>query len=184
MSETAAVQSATPRKEIRNDRLLSLKDVEEITGMCSRVASDRALGRRKVGAEAAERMRDAIASGIEANGPAPSILGVIDGEKYTAKDVADMLDLCEELDIRSMDDFRDASAGPMATGTRERLRASWRLARSLGHLPKQRQRSDGRRLEENRSHHGSESSLRGHSSYTPSHSAPARSYSHVDIGER
>jgi len=40
MSETTAVQSAPPRKEIRNDRLLSLKDVEEITGMCSRVASE------------------------------------------------------------------------------------------------------------------------------------------------
>ena len=40
MSETAAVQSTPPRKEIRNDRLLSLKDVEEITGMCSRVASE------------------------------------------------------------------------------------------------------------------------------------------------
>ena len=57
-----------------------------------------------------------------------------------------MLDLCEDLDIRSMDDFRDASAGPMAGDARERLRVSWRLARSLGHLPEHRQRDDGERL--------------------------------------
>ena len=56
------------------------------------------------------------------------------------------LDLCEDLDIRSMDDFRDASAEPMAGDARERLRASWRLARSLGHLPEHRQRGDGERL--------------------------------------
>ena len=110
------------------------------------LASERARGRRKIGAEAAGRMRDAIASGIAAGGPAPSVLGVIDGERYAAKDVADMLDLCEDLDIRSMDDFRDASAGPMAGDARERLRVSWRLARSLGHLPEHRQRDDGERL--------------------------------------
>ena len=106
------------------------------------LARDRALG-RKIGAEAAGHMRDAIASAIEAGGPAPSVLGMIDGERYTAKDVADMLDLCEDLDIRSMDDFRSASSGPMAADARERLRASWRLARSLGHLPEHRQRGDG-----------------------------------------
>ncbi len=109
------------------------------------LASDRAL-ERKVGAEAAGLMRDAIASAIDAGGTAPSVLGMIDGERYTAKDVADMLDLCEDLDIRSMDDFRDASAEPMAGDARERLRASWRLARSLGHLPEHRQRGDGERL--------------------------------------
>ncbi|MCR4869833.1 MAG: relaxase/mobilization nuclease domain-containing protein [Atopobiaceae bacterium] len=109
------------------------------------LARDRALG-RKIGAEAAERIRDAIASAIEAGGPAPSVLGMIDGERYTAKDVADMLDLCEDLDIRSMDDFRDASTGPIGADARERLRASWRLARSLGHLPEHRQRGDGERL--------------------------------------
>ena len=107
------------------------------------LARDRALGRRKIGAEAAGRVREAIASAIEAGGAAPSVLGVIDGRRYTAKDVADMLDLCEDLGIRSMDDFLDASAGPMGADARERLRASWRLARSLGHLPEHRQRGDG-----------------------------------------
>ena len=109
------------------------------------LASDRAL-ERKVGAEAAGLMRDAIASAIDAGGTAPSVLGMIDGERYTAKDVADILDLCEDLYIRSMGDFRDASAEPMAGDARERLRASWRLARSLGHLPEHRQRGDGERL--------------------------------------
>ena len=145
------------------------------------LASDRARGRRKVGAEAAERMRDAIASGIEANGPTPSILGVIDGEKYTAKDVADMLDLCEELDIRSMDDFLDASAGPMAADARERLRASWRLARSLGHLPEHRQRGDGERLERMRSHRDGRRQQRREG---PAQSITAQGRDHDEIGER
>ena len=39
MSETATT-SSPPRKEIRNDRLLGLKDIEEITGLCARVSSD------------------------------------------------------------------------------------------------------------------------------------------------
>ena len=119
------------------------------------LARDRALGRRKIGAEAAEHMRDAIASSISAGGPTPSILGVIDGRRYTAKDVADMLDLCEDLDIRSMDDFHDASVGPMAAEAREELRASWRLARDLGHLPEHRQSMDGERLRRKRASYAS-----------------------------
>ena len=118
------------------------------------LAHDRALGRRKIGAEAAGRVREAIASAVEASGAAPSVLGVIDGRRYTAKDVADMLDLCEDLGIRSMDDFLDASAGPMGADARERLRASWRLARSLGHLPEHRQRGDGARLARKADIHG------------------------------
>lgn len=110
------------------------------------VARDDLSGRRKIGREAANRMRAAIAPMAAAGAPTPLVLGMIDGEKYTVMDVSDMLDLCEDFDIRSMDDFHDASARPMAAEARERLRSSWRLARSLGHLPEHRQRMDGKRL--------------------------------------
>ena len=145
------------------------------------LASDRARGRRKIGAEAAWRIREAIASGIAAGGAAPSVLGVIDGGRYAAKDVADMLDLCEDLDIRSMDDFLDASAGPMAADARERLRASWRLARSLGHLPEHRQRGDGKRLERMRGHRDGGRQPRRDVSVQ---SITAQNRDHDEIGER
>jgi len=144
------------------------------------LARDRAIG-RKIGADAAERMRNAIASCIEAGGPAPSVLGMIDGERYTAKDVADMLDLCEDLDIRSMDDFRDASIGPMAADSRERLRASWRLARSLGHLPEHRQKSDGARAGRKACIHGTDAPARRSVS---AKSAPVPDHPQIEIEER
>lgn len=145
------------------------------------LASDRARGRRKIGAEAAGHIREAIASSIAAGGAAPSVLGVIDSERYAAKDVADMLDLCEDLDIRSMDDFLDASAGPMAADARERLRASWRLARSLGHLPEHRQRGDGKRLERMRGHRDERRQQRREG---PAQSITAQGRDHDEIGER
>ena len=145
------------------------------------LAHDRALGRRKIGAEAAGRVREAIASAVEAGGAVPSVLGVIDGRRYTAKDVADMLDLCEDLGIRSMDDFLDASAGPMAADARERLRASWRLARSLGHLPEHRQRCDGTRLARKADIHGLDAPARRNASVQ---SATAPDCPHIEIEER
>ena len=142
---------------------------------------ERTSGRRKIGSDAAERLRAAIAPVIAAGEPTPSFLGVIDGEKYTVKDVTSMLDLCEELDIRSMDDFHDASVGPMAKETRENLRASWRLARSLGHLPEHRQRIDGERLKRRTSSHNSGATARR---TTSNQRAAAPERTHSDIGER
>ena len=110
------------------------------------LAHERASRRPKISGEAASLFRSAIAPIVAAGGPSPAIFGVIDGRKCTVKDVANMLDLCEDLDIRSMDDFHDASVGPMSKETRESLRASWRLARDLGYLPEHRQRIDGERL--------------------------------------
>ncbi len=92
-----------------------------------------------------------------------------------------MLDLCEDLDIRSMDDFLDASAGPMAADARERLRASWRLARSLGHLPEHRQRGDGKRLERMRGHRDGGRQPRRDVSVQ---SITAQNRDHDEIGER
>ncbi len=142
---------------------------------------ERTSGKRKIGSDAAERMREAIAPVVAAGGPTPSILGMIDGEKYTVKEVTSMLDLCENLDIRSMDDFHDASVGPMSKDARESLRTSWRLARSLGHLPEHRQRSDGERLKRKHGPHGASTSARRTAS-APRTAAPERT--HADIGER
>lgn len=110
------------------------------------LAHERASRRPKISSEAASLFRSAIAPIVAAGGPSLAILGVIDGRKFTVKEVADMLDLCEDFDIRSMDDFHDASVGPMSKEARENLRASWRLARGLGYLPEHRQRIDGERL--------------------------------------
>lgn len=125
----------------------------------------------------------AIAPVVAKGGPAPSVLGIIDGNEFTVKDVADMLDFCEELDIRSMDDF-DAASDTIRGPVRRELKDARRLAESLGHLPEHRPREYGGRLLEKHSHRSSESSYRRHSSYTPAHSASAQSYSHVEIGER
>lgn len=145
------------------------------------LAHERASRRPKISGEAASLFRSAIAPIVAAGGPSPAIIGVIDGRKCTVKDVADMLDLCEDLDIRSMDDFHDASAGPMAEGERENLRASWRLARSLGYLPEHRQRIDGNRLKRRNGPHSSKPSV-GRTASVQRDADPERSQ--VDVGER
>ncbi len=145
------------------------------------LAHERASRRPKISGEAASLFRSAIAPIVAAGGPSPAIIGVIDGRKCTVKDVADMLDLCEDLDIRSMDDFHDASAGPMAEGERENLRASWRLARSLGYLPEHRQRIDGNRLKRRNGPHSSKPSV-GRTASVQRDADPERSQ--IDVGER
>ena len=150
-------------------------------GVERRLAGERASRRPKISAEAASRFRSAIAPIVSEGGPTPSVLGMIDGRKYTVGAVAAMLDLCEDLDIRSMDDFHDASAGPMAEEERENLRASWRLAKSLGYLPEHRQRIDGNRLKRRNGSNGSKPSA-GRMASTQRDAAPERS--RIDVGER
>ena len=123
------------------------------------LARDRALGKQKISRGAATQLRASIAPIVRQGGPTPAVLGVIDKREYTVDDVSAMLDLCEELDIRSMDDFRDALRGPMPKERREDLRASWRLAKSLGHLPEHRQSSDGTRLESKVEYSDSDSTM-------------------------
>ena len=153
-------------------------------GIESQLAVGRARCKQRAERAQADRLRTAIASIVAKGGPAPSILGIIDGKEFTVKDVADMLDLCEELDIRSMDDFDDAASYTIRESVRRELKGAKRLAESLGYLPEHRPREYGGRLLEKHSHRSSEPSCRRHSSYTPAHSAPAQSYSHVEIGER
>ena len=92
-----------------------------------------------------------------------------------------MLDLCEDLDIRSMDDFHDASVVSMAKEDRESLRASWRLARSLGYLPEHRQRIDGERMKGTAGLHGFAQSAK---SAVPFQRHPEPVHVRSDIGER
>ncbi|MCR4870922.1 MAG: relaxase/mobilization nuclease domain-containing protein [Atopobiaceae bacterium] len=139
---------------------------------------------RKVGRMQADLIRATISPIVAAGGPTPNILGIIDGREFTVGDVAEMLDLCEKLDIRSADDFADALSDSMRDSARSRLEHAQRLAESLGHLPDHRPREYGRRLEEKHNHHDSEPSNGSHSSYTHRHSAPEPSYYHIDIGER
>ncbi|MBQ6395117.1 MAG: relaxase/mobilization nuclease domain-containing protein [Atopobiaceae bacterium] len=165
--ESCSALGLTVRENKRGDWVFSLdaRETRQVSGKklgsdYSRygierwLARERSSGKPKISFEAAERMRAALAPMASAGGTAPSILGVIDGRRYTVGDVAGMLDLCEELDIRSMDDFHAASVGPMPKDERERLRASWRLARSLGHLPEHRQRIDGEFRKRRRSSSG------------------------------
>ena len=145
------------------------------------LARERASRKPKISAEAASLFRSAIAPIAAEGGPTPSVLGMIDGRKYTVGDVVAMLDLCEDLDIRSMDDFHDASAGPMAEEERENLKASWRLARSLGYLPEHRQRIDGNRLKRRNGSHSSKPSV-GRTASVQRDADPERSQ--IDVGER
>ena len=145
------------------------------------LARERASRKPKISAEAASLFRSAIAPIVSEGGPTPSVLGMIDGRKCTVGDVVALLDLCEDLDIRSMDDFHDASVSPMSEEEREDLRASWRLARSLGYLPEHRQRIDGNRLKRRTGSHGYKPSA-GRATSIQRDAAPERSQ--VDVGER
>ena len=145
------------------------------------IARDRAIKSRKIGLEAASRIRTAIALTIAAGEATPSVLGIIDGRKYAIGDISEMLDLCEDLDIRSLDDFREASAHPMVESERETLRVSWRLASSLGCLPQHRQRADGIRLGGKAVSSGSEADI-GQQDITLIANAPEQTK--IEIGER
>lgn len=147
------------------------------------LCTERIGNRRKICPEAADAMRTTIAPIVAMEGPTPNVLGIIDGRKITVGDVAGMLDLCEMLDIRSMDDFRDA-ANASVQDQRGKLEAARQLAKDLGYLPEHRPRDFGERLAKKHAHYSSESSNKSHSSHTPSHLAPAPARSFIDIVER
>ncbi|MBR3384445.1 MAG: relaxase/mobilization nuclease domain-containing protein, partial [Atopobiaceae bacterium] len=115
-------------------------------GVQRRLARDRQRGVAKPEGSSRERLLAAIGSLSTAEGAiAMQVLGTVKGTPVTAAAVCNMLQACASMDIRSMGDFQAAMREPMPPEERSRLREALRLARALGHLPKERDRVDGRR---------------------------------------
>ena len=91
---------------------------------------------------------DALVEGLSRDGHMPlEVIGFTNDRSITARDVGNLIDVCERMDVRSLDDFADVLRNePLAPATRASVRRAMEVSRSLGYVPLHRQRSDGRRM--------------------------------------
>jgi hypothetical protein len=116
-------------------------------GVQRRLARDRQRKVAKPDGKARAKLLEAMGSLSTADGAlALQVLGTAKGVPITAAAVTDMIEVCESMDIRSDADFQAALREPMPPDDRARLRDAMRLARALGHLPRERDKVDGPRI--------------------------------------
>jgi len=119
-------------------------------GIERRLASDRARHVPKPEGERREGIVNAMRD-LGRDGSSPMVIGTVKGTDITARDVADMLETTQRLDLRCTRDFREAAAMERSRDARSRILRDMRTSIALDYLPREAEDGAGswssRRLE-------------------------------------